>query len=163
MGDNSDADPELGHDAISQLLMVRSQPKVLIASPPKRSSALCPSSFASVINNTTPSMEGAVKVDPDFFEGRANNGSSPGPHFITMSIVKDKRKIKEQLLSALSQTVTILPKNLPNALIYGITKPYDIPPLPTATCSHFPSSGMQTHNYMYVPNCENRDSGDLAT
>jgi hypothetical protein len=97
-------------------------------------------------------MEGAVEVDPDFFEGIANDGSGPGPHFITMSAVKDVWKIKEQLFSALTQTVAILTKNLPNCLIHGITKPNCIPPPPNATCSHFPSSSMQMHNYMYIPN-----------
>jgi hypothetical protein len=97
-------------------------------------------------------MEGAVEIDPNFFEGTADNGSGPGPHFITMSIVKDVCKIKEQLLSALTQTVTILTDNLPNCLIHAITKPNRVPPLLNATCSHFPTSGVQMHNYMCVPN-----------
>ncbi len=36
-----------------------------------------------------------------------------------------------------SQTVTILTKNLPNALIHSITKPNCVPSLTNATCSHF--------------------------
>jgi hypothetical protein len=151
-GDNSDTGPDLGHDATSQLPMAYPQPNILIASPPKRAPVLRPSSFAPVANNPFPSMEGAVKADPDFFEGTVDDGSSPGPHFITMSIVKDVCKIKEQLLSTLTQTVRILTDNLPNCLIHAITKPNHVPPLPNATCSHFPTSSMQTHNYMYVPN-----------
>jgi hypothetical protein len=69
-----------------------------------------------------------------------------------MSVIKDKRKICKQLLSALTQTVTILTDNLPNALIHGITKNTHVPPLPNATCSHFPASGMQANNYMFEPN-----------
>ena len=69
-----------------------------------------------------------------------------------MSVIKDKGKICEKLLSALTQTVTILTDNLPNALIHGITKNTHVPPLPNATCSHFPASGMQANNYMFEPN-----------
>jgi hypothetical protein len=146
VGEGSDTGPDLGHDATGQLPMAHPQPNILIASPPKQAPVLRPSSFAPVVNNPSPSMEGAVKVDPNFFEGTANNGSGPGPHFITMLIVKDVCKIKEQLLSALTQTVTILTDNLLNCLIHGITKPNRVPPLPNATCSHSPTSGMQRHN-----------------
>jgi hypothetical protein len=152
MGDDSYTCLELGHDTTGQLSMAHTQPNILIASPPKHAPALCPSSFAPVINNPIPSMGGAVKVDPNFCEGIVDDGSGPGPHFITMSVVKDVWKIKEQLLSALTQTVAILTKNLPNCLIHGITKPNRIPPLPNATCSHFPSCSIQMPNYMYVPN-----------
>jgi hypothetical protein len=155
MGDESNASPELGHNATSQLPMACHQLQISIASPPKHSPALWPSSFAPVISNPTPSMDGAVKVDPNFFEGTADDGSGPGPHFITMSVIKDKGKICEKLLSALTQTVTILTDNLLNALIHGITKNTKntcVPPLPNATCSHFSASGMQANNYMFVPN-----------
>ncbi len=77
MGNNSNTSPEFGHDATGQLPMAHTQPNISTASPPKRAPALCPSSFAPVINNPIPSMEGAVEVDPDFFEGIANNGSGP--------------------------------------------------------------------------------------
>jgi hypothetical protein len=95
-------------------------------------------------------MDGAVEVDPDIFEGTADDGS--GPHFITMSWKKHKRKIHEQLLFAPTQPVMILTNNLPNALIQGITKNNRVPPLLNATCSHFPTSGMQVNNYMFVAN-----------
>jgi hypothetical protein len=61
--------------------MAHPQPNILIASPPKRAPALRPSSFAPVVNNPFPSMEGAVEVDPGFFEGTVDDGSGPGPHF----------------------------------------------------------------------------------
>ena len=108
--------------------MAHPQPNILIASPPKRAPALRPSSFAPVVNNPFPSMEGTVKVDPGFFEGTVDDSSGTGPHFITMLIVKDVCKIKEQLLSTLTQTVRILTDNPPNCLIHTITKPNHVPP-----------------------------------
>jgi hypothetical protein len=125
------------------------QPNILIASPPKRAPALHPSSFAPVVNNPFPSMEGTVEVDLNFFEGTANDGSGPGPHFITMLIVKVVCKIKEQLLSALTQTVTILTDNLPNCSIHAITKPNRKRPPPTQhhlqSFSHFRYADAQLH------------------
>jgi hypothetical protein len=97
-------------------------------------------------------MDGAVNVDPDFFEGTNQDGSGPGPHFITMLVIKDKTKIHKQLISALSKTVTILTENLPNALVHFIKKTSRLLPLASATCSHFPTSGMQANNYMYKNN-----------
>ncbi len=47
-------------------------------------------------------MDNAVDVDPDFFEGTAQDGKGPGPHFITMSFIKDKSRIHDQLLKALT-------------------------------------------------------------
>jgi hypothetical protein len=41
-------------------------------------------------------MDDAVDVDPDFFEGTAQDGEGPGPHFITMSFIKDKSRIRDQ-------------------------------------------------------------------
>jgi hypothetical protein len=73
-------------------------------------------------------MDGAVEVDPNFFEGTVQVSSGPGPHFITMSVIKDKTKICEQLISALSTTVTILTKNLPNDCIHCIKKSARLPP-----------------------------------
>jgi hypothetical protein len=69
-----------------------------------------------------------------------------------MSVIKDKTKIREQLISALSKTVTILTDNLPNALVHCIKKTSRLLPLASATCSHFPTSGMQTNNYIYIQN-----------
>ena len=152
MGDESDADLELGHNATSQLPMAHHKPQTSNASPPKRSPALRPSSFAPVISNPTPSMDRAVEVVLNLFEGTADDCSGPGPHFITMSVIKDKRKIHEQLLSTLTQTVMILTNNLPNVLIHVIPKNNRQSLLPNATCSHFPASGMQANNYMFIPN-----------
>jgi hypothetical protein len=53
-------------------------------------------------------------VDPNFSEGTADDGSGPGFHFITMSLIKDKRTIHEQLFTTLTQTVRILTNNIPN-------------------------------------------------
>jgi hypothetical protein len=128
--------------------MAHLQPNILIASPPKRAPALHPSSFAPVVNTPFPSTEDTAEVDPDFFEGTADDGSGPGPHFITMLIVKVVCKIKEQLLSALTQTVMILTDNLPNCLIHAITKPNRAPP-PTQhhlqSFSHFWYADAQLH------------------
>ncbi len=65
VGDNSNTGPDLGHDATGQSPMAHSQPNILIVSPPKQTPALRPSSFPPVVNNPLPSMEGAVKVDPN--------------------------------------------------------------------------------------------------
>jgi hypothetical protein len=65
-------------------------------------------------------MDNAVDVDPDFFEGTAQDGEGPGSHFITMLFIKDKSRIRDQLLKAFTGTVSILTKNLPNALIHCI-------------------------------------------
>ncbi len=97
-------------------------------------------------------MDGAVNVNPDSFEGTNQDGSCPGPYFITMSVIKDKTKICEQLISSLSKTITILTKNLPNACIHCIKKSARLPPLSSASCSYFPTTGMQVNNYMYIQN-----------
>jgi hypothetical protein len=39
-------------------------------------------------------MESTVDDEPNFFEGTDQDGAGPGPHFITMSFVKDKKKIR---------------------------------------------------------------------
>ena len=82
------------------------------SSPPKTSrSSLRSSSFAPVIV-PSPLHANAVDADPNFFEGAALPGSGPGPHFITVSFIKNgKDKIKDQLLSALATTLTILSQN----------------------------------------------------
>jgi hypothetical protein len=95
-------------------------------------------------------MDGAVDVDPDFFEGTDQDGSGPGPHFIIMLMIKDKTKIYKQLISTLLKTVTILTENLPNALVHCIKKSLRLQTLASATCSHFPTSGMQANNYIYI-------------
>ena len=68
MGDESDASPELGHNVIGQLPMACHHSQISIASPQKCLPALQPSSFAPVICNPTPSMDGAVKVVPNFLK-----------------------------------------------------------------------------------------------
>jgi hypothetical protein len=52
----------------------------------------------------------------------------PGPHFITMTVIKDKRMIREQLITALTKTVMILTDNLPNTLVHCIKKTTKLPP-----------------------------------
>ncbi len=147
-----DNGPKLGDYATGQSPMAPGQPPLDIDSPPKRSPALHPSSFSPVLSKPLLNMDGAVNVDPDFFEGTDQDSSGLGPHFITMSVIKDKTKIHKQLISALSKTVTILTENLPNALVHCIKKTSRLPPLASATCSHFPTSGMQANNYMCIQN-----------
>jgi hypothetical protein len=62
-------------------------------SPPKMRSSLHLTSFAPVVLNPMPTIDDAVDVDPDFFEGAHQAGSGPGPHFITVSFIKNKDKI----------------------------------------------------------------------
>ena len=122
-------------------------------SPPRTGrSSLRTSSFAPVIV-PSPLLANTVDVDPDFFEGAALPGSGPGPHFITVSFIKNgKDKIKDQLLSALAATLTILSQNVPGVLIHCITKGTKIAPLDTTSATHFPTTGVGACNFMYVQN-----------
>ena len=125
------------------------------AGPPPRTgrSSLRASSFAPVIVPTTPTHAKAVDIDPDFFEGAALPGSGPGPHFITASFIKNgKEKIRDQLLSTLATTLTLLTQNIPGVLLHCITKGTKIAPLDSTSASHFPTTGMGACNYMYVQN-----------
>jgi hypothetical protein len=97
-------------------------------------------------------IEDAVKIDLDFFEHTEQDGAGPGPHFITMSFIKDKSRIHDQLLKALTNTITILTTNLPNALIHCIQKDAKLPPLLSTTGPNFPTTGMQTRNYLFIQN-----------
>jgi hypothetical protein len=80
-----------------------------ITSPPKRTpkkkSVLRFTGFAPVVMNPPPTLDDAIDVDPDFFKGATQDCAGPGPHFLTMSFIKDKSKIQEQLLKALSNHV----------------------------------------------------------
>ena len=122
-------------------------------SPPKTGrSSLRSSSFAPVII-PSPLHASAVDVDPDFFEGAALPGSGPGPHFITVSFIKSgKDKIKDQLLSALATSLTILSQNVPGVLVHCIAKGLKLAPLDSISASHFPTTGMGACNYMYIQN-----------
>jgi hypothetical protein len=122
-------------------------------SPPRAGrSSLRSSSFAPVILPSPPHAN-TVDYDPDFFEGASLPGSGPGPHFITVSFIKNgKDKIKDQLLSALATTLTILSQNIPGVLIHCITKGSKIAPLDSITSSHFPTTGVGACNYMYIQN-----------
>jgi hypothetical protein len=97
-------------------------------------------------------MNNAVNVDPDFFEGTAQDGEGPGPHFITMLFIKDKSRIRNQLLKALTSTVSIMTKNLPNAMIHCIQKDVKLPPLSSVSGASFPTTRMQARNYLFVQN-----------
>ena len=115
-------------------------------------SSLRASSFVPVIV-PSPILANAVDVDPDFFEGALLPGSGPGPHFITVSFIKNgKDKIKDQLLSTLATTLTLLSQNVPGVLLHCITKGLKIAPLDSTSASHFPNTGMGACNYMYVQN-----------
>jgi hypothetical protein len=153
-GIDEDIDKENGQSAIGTSPLATSCISTpILGSPPlKRSSALKPSSFAPVTHNTVPNMESTVDDDPNIIEGTDQDGAGPGPHFITMSFVKDKRKIKDQLLKALTDTLSILTDNLPNALVHCIQKGIKLPPLSSSTDATFPTSGMQARNYMHVQN-----------
>ena len=122
-------------------------------SPPKAGrSSLRTSSFAPVII-PSPLLANTVDADPDFFENSALPGSGPGPHFITVSFIKNgKDKIKDQLLSALASTLTILSQNVPGVLIHCITNGTKIAPLDAPSASHFPTTGVGACNFMYVQN-----------
>ncbi len=60
--------------------------------------------------------------------------------------------IHEQLITALTKTATILTDILSNALVHCIKKATKLPPLNSPTCSHFPTTGMQANNYMFIQN-----------
>ncbi len=120
--------------------------------PPKCPSALRTSCFTPVVNNGVPTIDDAVDDDPDFFEGTNQDGSREGPHFISVSFIKDKTKIRDQLLKALADTVNIICNNLPNALIHCIKKEVKLPPLSSTTGNNFPSSRMQARQYMFIQN-----------
>jgi hypothetical protein len=119
-------------------------------SPPKCPSALRVSSFTPVANTSIPTIDNAVNKDPDFFEGTDQDGSGEGPHFISVSFIKDKIKIRDQLLKALSDTINVICGNLPNAMIHCIKKDTKLPPISSTTGNNFPSSGMQARQYMYI-------------
>jgi hypothetical protein len=121
--------------------------------PPKQQSALRSTSFAPVATNPIPTMNNnAVNMDPDFFEGVSKDGKGPGPHFITMSFIKDKTKIRDQLLKALASAVSILSANIPGVLVHCIQKDGKLPPLSSFTASNFPTSGMQARYYLFIQN-----------
>jgi hypothetical protein len=147
---DSETGPKLGHDATGHSPLALVNPAPVVRSPPTRSSALHPSSFAPVIVDPLPNMDGHVNIGPNFFEGTDQDGTGLGPHFITMSVIKDKRMNSERLITALTKTITILTDNLPNALVHCIKKTTKLPPLNSPTCSHFPTSGMQANNYMFI-------------
>ncbi len=109
-------------------------------SPPKQRSALRFTSFALVASNPIPTMNDAVDMDPNFIEGVSKDGEGPGLHFITMSFIKDKTKIRDQLLKALASTVSILSANIPGVLVHCIQKDALLPPLSSSTASNFPTS-----------------------
>ncbi len=98
-----------------------------------------------------PTMEDAVEADSDFFEGATQDGAGPGPHFLTMSFIKDKTRIRDQILKALSSTVSILAQNVPGVLVHCIQKYAKLPLLSSATASNFPTTGMMARNYMFIP------------
>jgi hypothetical protein len=149
---DSETGPELGHDATSHSPPELINRAPVVRSPPTQSSALRPSSFAPDIVDPLPNMDGAVNITPNFFEGTDQDGTGPGPHFFTMSVIKDKRMIRVQLITALTKTLMILTNNLPNALVHCIKKTTKLLPLNSPTCSHFPTTGMQANNYMFIQN-----------
>ncbi len=97
-------------------------------------------------------MNDAIDVAPYFFKVATQDGADPGPHFLTMSFIKDKTKIQEQLLKALSATVSILAQNVAGVLVHCIQKEAKLPPLYSATASNFPTMGMMARNYMFIQN-----------
>ncbi len=97
-------------------------------------------------------MNNAINMDPNFFEGVSKDGKGPDPHFITMSFIKDKTKIRDQLLKALASIVSILSANIPGVLVYCIQKDAKLPPLSSSTASNFPTSGMQARYYLFIQN-----------
>jgi hypothetical protein len=63
-----------------------------------------------------------------FFKGTNQDGAGPAPHFIMMSFIKDKTRIKDQLITALTSTVSILCAHFPDTLINCIQKGRKPPP-----------------------------------
>ncbi len=123
-----------------------------LSPPSKCLSALRASSFTPVANTGVPTIHNAVDDDPDFFEGTDQDGNGEGPHFILVSFIKDKTKIRDQLLKALADTVYILYDNLSNPMIHCIKKDTKLPPLSSTTGDNFPSSSMQARNYKFIQN-----------
>jgi hypothetical protein len=74
-------------------------------SPPKRPSALRASSFTPVANTGVPTINDAVDNNSNFFKGTDQDGNGEGPRFISVLVIKDKTKIRDQLLKALADTV----------------------------------------------------------
>ena len=100
-----------------------------------------------------PFMPLMLTSTPGFFEGAALPSSGPGPHFITVLFIKNgKDKIKDQLLSALATTLTILSQNVPGVFIHCIATGFKLAPLDSISASHFPTAGMGACNYMYIQN-----------
>jgi hypothetical protein len=60
------------------------------------------SSLTPVANTGVPTINNAVDDNPDFFEGMDQDSNREGPHFISDSFIKDKTKIRDQLLKALA-------------------------------------------------------------
>jgi hypothetical protein len=60
---------------------------------PKKKSTLRSTSFTPVVMTPPPTLDNAIDVDPNFFEGSTQDGAGPGPHFLTMSLIKDKSNI----------------------------------------------------------------------
>jgi hypothetical protein len=156
LGTNYDKEFEYGHDAHgSSPLAAPPTTPILDLSPPilgtstslpKQRSAFGSTSFAPVAANPLPTMNDAVDADPDFFKGAAKDGEGLGTHFITMSFIKDKTKIQDQLLKALASTVSILSENIPGVLIHCIQKDTKPPLLSSSTASNFPTSVMQARS-----------------
>jgi hypothetical protein len=103
LGTNDDDEFEFGNDAHGFSPLAAAPPTAPTVdpsssilgtptSPPKQRSALRSTSFAPVAANPLPTMNDAIDADPDFFEGVAKDGKGPGPHFITMSFVKEKNQ-----------------------------------------------------------------------
>jgi hypothetical protein len=97
-------------------------------------------------------LEDTVVADPDFFEGAPQDGAGPQPHFFTISFIKDKTRIQDQLLKAFSSTVSTLAQNVPGVLVHCIQKDAKLPLLSSATDSNFLTTGMMARNYMFIPN-----------
>jgi hypothetical protein len=60
---------------------------------PKKKSTLRSTSFTPVVMTPPPTLDNDIDVDPNFFEGSTQDGAGPGPHFLTMSLIKDKSNI----------------------------------------------------------------------
>ena len=65
---DSETGPKLGHDATGHSHPALVNPAPMVRSPPTQSSALRPSSFAPVIVDPLPNMDGAVNINPNFLK-----------------------------------------------------------------------------------------------
>jgi hypothetical protein len=125
---DSDTGPKLGHDATGHSPPALVNPALVVRSPPHDPPPYAPPALLLLSLTPYQTWMAPLTWTPIFFKGMDQDGTGLGPHFITMFLIKDKRMIFEQLITALTKTVTILTDNLPNVLVHCIKKTTKLPP-----------------------------------